>query len=109
MFYNILAETSTIFEDANFVFTELIIPSSVIEFVLAIVIFGGAIWLYKYSEMPYNKASGSFITLVAVFYAAKWAYFYHELPTNSGCTQFKFTIIWILIVWAIMKVVKWLI
>ena len=109
MFFNTLAET-TILEDANFIFTKLIVPYSFIEFILTIIIFGGAIFLYIYSEMPVKKAVGSFFTLLAVFYTVKWGIYHYEMPASGvaeGYSKAEGIFIWTLLVWVITKIARW--
>ena len=110
MLCNIIAETSSVNEDVNFFFTELLLPGSFLGWIVALIVFGGAICLYVYAEMPQRKAVGSFITLIAIFTAFKWAYYYHELPAKAiadGHTQLEVAIIWTLLIWVIMKIIRW--
>ena len=95
MFFNTLAET-TILEDANFIFTKLIVPYSFIEYILTIVVFGGAILLLRYSKMSLKKAMGSFFAIFVVFYTIKWCMYY--APFYFFCVLFFLEI---------TKVVRW--
>jgi len=95
MFFNTLAET-TILEDANFIFTKLIVPYSFIEYILTIVVFGGAILLLRYSKMSLKKAMGSFFAIFVVFYIIKWCMYYAP-----------FHFIYVLFFLVITKVVRW--